>query len=141
MSEDNGKEDAFFQVAFAASVDALAGARSDFTRWLTSVGVSGEAFDDLSVLFSELGSNAIHAASETGEADVFVRAAGGGHDVTLEVLNAAGDSNETTRRWDLDDTLRTGGRGLLIVGELADGLDVDQEEGRLLVRCRRQLHR
>lgn len=141
MREDTRTEDAFFQTSFAARTDALAEARSDFARWLTSVGVSGEAFDDLSVLFSELGSNAVRAAPETGAADVCVRAAGGGDDVTLEVLNAVGRSEGMTLRWDLDDTLRTGGRGLLIVDALADGLDVDQEDGRLVVRCRRQLHR
>jgi len=56
----------------------------------------------------------------------------------LEVCNPQATWVDADRRWDLDDPLRAGGRGLLIVRSLVDDLDidVDPEAGSTTVRCR-----
>lgn len=124
-----------FVVTFPARVDALPGQRHDFSGWLRALGVEDDVADDLTVVFSELTTNAVHG-SPHGAATVNVRAACEDGEVVLDVRNTTAADGYGARRWDLDDPLREGGRGLLIVQALVDELDVRQAGGDLAVRCR-----
>ena len=42
-------------------------------------------------------------------------------------------------RWDLDDPLRGGGRGLLIVRAYTDTMEIDSVGGTVVVRCARRV--
>ena len=116
---------------------AVAPARREFAGWLSSIGLSSVA-DDLEVVFSELVANAASAADDpSGRVRVTARYAGGS--VTLEVTNA----HQAPLRpvpWDLEDGLREGGRGLLIVQALVDELEMGQDgAGRVVARCRKDV--
>ncbi|MFP5321573.1 MAG: ATP-binding protein [Acidimicrobiia bacterium] len=125
-----------FSLTCPAEVGAIADVRADFTAWLRRWVVDEETISDMTVVLSELLANAVSAAEGTGR--------------TVHVLACAEDSevvvavqNPTVRwvddRWDLDDPLRLGGRGLLIVRTLVDELEVDRDEraGTTTVRSRK----
>lgn len=124
-----------FDASFPARVDALPAQRHDFTGWLSRLGVDGDVADDLTVVFSELTTNAVHG-SPNACARVNVRAACEDDELVLDVRNTTAPDRYGATRWDLDDPLREGGRGLLIVRALVDELDVSLDGGDLAVRCR-----
>lgn len=127
-----------FAVTFPARVDALPSQRHGFTGWLRAMGVHGDVADDLHVVFSELTTNAVHGSPDDA-ALVDVRAAYQDGEVVLDVRNTTETDGYGARRWDLDDALREGGRGLLIVQALVDELDVRRAGRDLAVRCRVEL--
>lgn len=118
----------------------LSSARREFADWLHALGVDHETTDDLLVVMSELGANAVRESPADGrpptveatldEAGVHVEVA---NEVDVEAERRAHD------RWDLEDPLRTGGRGLLVVSALMDDVDVAVDGRRLHVRCTRTL--
>lgn len=116
------------------SLAELSQVREDFTAWLATVTDSGELVEDLSVVISELGANAVHG-SPRGAEPATVRAWMDGSVLTLEVSNHVGQDDEAEIDWDLEDPLRTGGRGLLLVSAFVDDIEVDVEDDLLLVRC------
>lgn len=120
-------------------MEALAGARHQFCRWLQGTPVSEHLWGEFAVAFSELTANAVGAAGDALLA-VRTRAWCEGTDVVLEVVNAAPGSSGPMRRWNLQDRLRSGGRGLGIVQALVDSVEVDRDaRGHLVMRCRRSL--
>lgn len=128
-----------FATWFPARADALCFARHDFEVWLRDTCVDDEAQSELGVVFSELAANAVDASPKPS-AEVVARAWHDGDDVVLEIVNASERSSQRPSDWDLEDPLRTGGRGLVIVQAFVDHLEVATEAGgRLLVRCRRHL--
>lgn len=130
-----------FATWFPARPDAMCFARHDFEVWLRATCVDDEAQSELGVVFSELAANAVDASPKPS-AEVIARAWHDGEDVILEIVNASGRSSQPPSDWDLDDPLRQGGRGLVIVEAFVDELEVANEDGgRLRVRCRRHLAR
>jgi len=127
-----------FELVFPARADALVAARQGFAQWLVSDPVDDDAQFELSVVFSELAMNAVDGSPGVTD-EVAARAWWDGADLVLEIVNAT-DGFSDTGRWDLDDPLRAGGRGLMIVRELMDDLEIARRDGhRLAVRGRRRM--
>jgi anti-sigma regulatory factor (Ser/Thr protein kinase) len=115
-------------------------ARLWFGQWLTRTGGDPEMCEDLLVVLSELLANAAEAAPDV-ESTLSVRARWEDDGVVLEVTNPVAPWVDAAIRWDLDDPLRTGGRGLLIVSALVDEISAVQDLDRnaMTLRCRRSL--
>lgn len=125
-----------FAARHLASVADLSDVRGDFTRWLEGAGVAAERIDDLSVVFSELGSNAVRE-TPAGADPADVAAVIDGARLRLEMSNSVSSDTETSvaADWDLEDSMRTGGRGLLLVSAFVDKIDVEVVDRRLVVKC------
>jgi anti-sigma regulatory factor (Ser/Thr protein kinase) len=129
-----------FQTSFPPRTDALARARKSFSAWLRRR-TQGDAVDELEIVFSELAANAVDASPD-GADEVTGRAWCEGSDLVLDLVNRTDPaaSSVPAARWDLDDPLRTGGRGLVITEALVDSMEVRLAPGqRIVVRCRRRL--
>lgn len=128
-----------FQTTFAPSSEALAPARRSFSNWLHCRTGADDVADELEIVFSELAANAVHASPT--EADEVTGRAWYDDDVlVIDITNRTEPSGSTESPWDLDDPLRTGGRGLVIAQAFVDSMEVTLEPGqRLLVRCRRRI--
>lgn len=115
---------------------SVTAARHAFDAWLRGTSASEDERADLAIVISELASNAIEGASDgTGEIRASVH---DGH-VELEVTNRVDGDQEDALRWDLDDPLRGGGRGLLIVRAYTDSMEVHSTPDTVVVRCALQL--
>lgn len=140
-SQPSSPTDDAFRTSFPPRMDALARARRAFSAWLRRR-TQGEAVDELEVVFSELAANAVDASPE-GSEEVIGRAWCEGSELVLDVVNRTDPvaaATEPVGRWDLDDPLRAGGRGLVITEALVDSMEVRLAPGqRLVVRCRRRL--
>lgn len=119
-----------------ASVADLSAVRAEFVAWLEGVGVVEDRIDDLSVVLSELGANAVRETPEGAE-EACVTAIVNDGILEIEVSNEVSPStaSPSEHEWDLSDPLRTGGRGLLLVSAFVDDIDVDVVDRRLVVRC------
>ena len=127
-----------FQTSFPARNDALARARRSFADWLCRR-AGEDVTTELEIVFSELAANAVEASPDDSDR-VTGRAWCDGPDLVLDLTNRADPGAEATSRWDLEDPLRTGGRGLVITEALVDSMEVSLEPGqRLVVRCRRRI--
>lgn len=115
-------------------VGALAVVRRAFVDWMEYADIPHERIEDLSVVISELGANAVRATPVGGQpATACARL--DERQLVLEVANEVDAGTETTIDWDLEDPLRTGGRGLLLVSAFVDDVDTTVVDGRLVVRC------
>lgn len=134
-----------FSIKCDADTALIADARKGFTAWLRRWVPNDEAIDDLTLVLSELMANAVRAASSEGTsgegATVHVIACQDGDEVVLAVRNPRVRWVGADTRWDLDDPLRPGGRGLLIVETLVDELEIehDERDGSTTVRSRRSV--
>lgn len=117
-----------------ASLAALAGVREAFVEWLAGVTTSAERIEDLAVVISELGANAVRGTPD-GHTPATVSAWVEDGNLILEVANHVEEITVPDGDWDLDDPLRTGGRGLLLVSAFVDDVHVDVEDDLLLIRC------
>jgi anti-sigma regulatory factor (Ser/Thr protein kinase) len=113
---------------------SVTAARHAFATWLQGL-ADDETVNDMTVVLSELASNATAGAAEGSASEV--RASVRGDELRLEVTNAVGDDD--VRRWDLDDPLRGGGRGLLIVRAYTDAVEIETAHGSVTVCCVRRL--
>lgn len=115
---------------------SLSGARSEFAAWLDEAGFDDERIDELSVAFSELVANAVRESPDDG-APPGVQAGFDGDNLVLEVSNEVAETSAAAVKadWDLNDPLRTGGRGLLLVSAFVDEIEVDVVDARLVIRC------
>jgi anti-sigma regulatory factor (Ser/Thr protein kinase) len=129
-----------FPARSLASVADLSELRTEFTMWLEGAGMCAERVDDISVVFSELGANAVRETPVAAE-PATVAASIDGSTLMLEFANTVRSEAPTPedKDWDLDDPLRTGGRGLLLVSAFVDRIDVDVVDRRLVVRCEASL--
>lgn len=123
-----------FPARHVSSLAALAAVREAFVEWLAGVTTSDERIEDLSVVISELGANAVRG-TPAGAAPATVTAWVEGDQVVLEVANRVDDVGVPDVAWDLEDPLRTGGRGLLLVSAFVDDVHVDVEGDVLVIRC------
>lgn len=138
-SEPEQPPDDRFVQSIAPSTEELPRARRDFSRWLEQRRVARRISGELAIVFSELTANAVNAAEKVGRR-VQARAWCEGPELVLEVVNPSPGSSKPTRRWDLDDQLRSGGRGLQIVHALVDSVESGGDgQGRVVVRCRRSI--
>lgn len=114
-------------------------ARSALAQWLRAGSVDHDAAKDLTVVASELLANAIDASP--GDATVALRGTRESGVVVLEAINRVSEWVSPADRWDLDDPLRTGGRGLLIVSALVDHIEAEHDVANFctVVRVRRDL--
>ena len=130
-----------FETAFPARSDALAPVRRSFAVWLHRR-TDDDTADELEIVFSELAANAVDASPDCDH-EVEGRAWCEGHDVVIDIANRTdpgSDPDNGLPRWDLDDPLRTGGRGLVITEAFVDSMEVTLEPGqKLVVRCRRRI--
>jgi anti-sigma regulatory factor (Ser/Thr protein kinase) len=120
-----------------ASASAIAEARSAFEAWLREVGAVEDDVQDMAVVLSELASNAAAGAAPGSGADI--SAVLDRDELRLEVANRIDSRLDDITRWDLDDPLRGGGRGLLIVRAYTDSMEVLSADETVTVRCRRRL--
>lgn len=118
------------------SVADLSDVRGEFVSWLEGMGVEEDRIDDLSVVLSELGANAVRE-TPAGAGAALVAATIDGATLTIEVSNEVSPASvpPSDHEWDLSDPLRTGGRGLMLVSAFVDEVDVDVVDRRLVVRC------
>lgn len=125
-----------FSSTCPAEPAAIADVRQGFTAWLRRWVPDDDTVGDMAVVLSELLANAVNATEGSGRT-VHVIACADGDDVVLAVRNPR--VRWVSDRWDLDDPLRVGGRGLLIVRSLVDELEVDHDEraGTTTVRSRK----
>lgn len=117
-----------------SSLAALAGVRESFVEWLAGVTTSEDRIEDLSVVISELGANAVRGTPE-GADPATVSAWVDDDRIVLEVANRVEDLTVPDADWDFDDPLRTGGRGLLLVSAFMDDVNVEVEGDVLVIRC------
>jgi anti-sigma regulatory factor (Ser/Thr protein kinase) len=116
------------------SVGALASVREAFVEWLAGVTTSEDKIEDLSVVISELGANAVRGTPEGRDAAT-VAAWVEDNLLVLEVANHVEEITVPDADWNLEDPLRTGGRGLLLVSAFVDDVHVDVEGDLLIIRC------
>ena len=121
-----------------SSLAALAAVREAFVEWLAGVTTSEERIEDLSVVISELGANAVRGTPE-GAQPATVSAWVEDSQVVLEVANRVEEITVPEVDWDLEDPLRTGGRGLLLVSAFVDDVHVDVDGDVLVIRCTTRL--
>jgi anti-sigma regulatory factor (Ser/Thr protein kinase) len=127
-----------FRITLDPIMVAIAESRQSFERWLDDLGLDDGAREELAVVFSELVSNATRAAARTGdvpEIEAWIEP----DSVVLEVSNPVAPGETAVLDWNLDDPLRQGGRGLMIVRAYTDDVSVTTAEDTLTVRCRRLL--
>ena len=127
-----------FPPRHVTSLAALAAVRESFVEWLGGVTTSEERIEDLSVVISELGANAVRG-TPPGADPATVTAWAEDRSVVLEVANRVEDLTIPDADWDFDDPLRTGGRGLLLVSAFVDDVSVEVEGDLLVIRCTTQL--
>jgi len=121
-----------------ASLAALASVRAEFAEWLAGVPASEDRIEDLSVVISELGANAVRGTPpgrDAATASAWVEDDGAQRTVVLEVANHVEDVTIPDADWDLEDPLRTGGRGLLLVSAFVDDVHVEVDGDLLVIRC------
>lgn len=118
------------------SLAGLAEVRRSFVEWLQGFGVAADQIDELSVVISELGANAVRESHPNSEPPT-VEASTEGTTLHLRVENGVGPETTAAHEhdWDFDDALRTGGRGLLLVSAFVDDVLVEVVDQRLSVRC------
>lgn len=119
-----------------ASVADLSAVRAEFVAWLRSVELAEDRVDDLSVVISELGANAVRETPPGAPLPTVAATLDDGL-LVIEVSNdvSAASTVPSEHEWDLNDPLRTGGRGLLLVSAFVDDVDVVVDHRRLVVRC------
>ncbi|HEX4901166.1 MAG TPA: ATP-binding protein [Acidimicrobiales bacterium] len=126
-----------FTWRLVADLDAVPIARRAFEGWLRDIRVSDDDVHDLTVVLSELGSNAANGAAPGTHARI--ESWLDGEVLHLAVANRVDEAATDIQRWDLDDQLRGGGRGLLIVRAYTDSMEIDTAGGEVSVLCTRRL--
>lgn len=127
-----------FAWALGAGTGSIGSARQAFLSWLEQVSTDAELLQDMSVVVSELASNALDGG-DPHRPEAEVRAELQGDVLHVVVSNRLPGDVTDIRHWDLDDALRGGGRGLMIVRAYTDSLSVDSTAGTVIVRCTRRL--
>ena len=133
-------EQQWFHHEMVPTNDAIVGARFGFEAWLREQRVGAEAREDLAVVLSELGANAVAAAAGSDER-IRVQAWRDGTAIVVEVENAAASGPGGVVFHSEQDPLRGYGQGLLIVTAYTDSVEVipPQGQGGLVVRCRKEI--
>ncbi len=115
------------------SVQSFPELRDGLRRFLDQRGIPSETRDDLILATQEACNNACQHAIEGAGCDVFVTCLDGA--ITIEVAdNGRGfDFDRVKAAWP-PTLMASGGRGLFLVAELADGVEVVRRRSGTLVR-------
>jgi anti-sigma regulatory factor (Ser/Thr protein kinase) len=110
-----------FAVVLAATPISVTTSRHDLARWLQALALTADQRDEILLAVSEAVTNAIEHGSGCDESKrVSIRASVRGHAVTATVKD--------TGRWipvdHVSATRKHRGRGLLLIRELADNVDI-----------------
>lgn len=128
-----------FLVHFDAHVSSVPESRRGFVAWMRQAELDDGTVEDLEVVFSELAANAVEASPGPTDA-VRAKAQIDADMLVLEVSNRSERPDRLPQTPDLDDPLRSNGRGLLIARAFVDSVDIELEDpDRLLVRCCRRI--
>lgn len=123
----------FFEYRFPASPQGARLARQVLALWLHEQPVSQDDAFDLLLACAELCSNAVqHGASDADTVGLAARVEGGG--VLLEVHDDGHGFTLSGRRTPPAATAE-GGRGLQLVSEVTDAVEVRSDDGQTVVRC------
>lgn len=128
-----------WELTVDAAMAAAASARAELVAWLEARGADAVVVEEMAVVVSELVSNAVRATAPGTRPTVAAWVQDG--EVFLEVSNPISADAAERIDWNLDDPLRGGGRGLLLVRAFVDGLEVEPDmsiEG-VVVRCHRPI--
>ena len=115
-----------------ASLSELAAVREDFAGWLTEITASEEKVEDLAVVISELGANAVRGTPkgrDPATVSAWLEDDGGSRVVVLEVANHVEEVTIPDADWDLEDPLRNPSKGLeklLSVTGLSDHVTIER---------------
>ncbi|QKW13547.1 ATP-binding protein [Verrucosispora sp. NA02020] len=113
-------------------------ARHVLTTLLSLTDVGEEARDHLAVMMSEACANAVLHADSGSTVDVTILI--DGHDCLIEVGNRGDTPDDTQLAAELPDPLTVGGRGLPLIGALADtAAFLDADPGHVLLRLTKYL--
>ncbi|MGH9154590.1 MAG: ATP-binding SpoIIE family protein phosphatase [Acidimicrobiales bacterium] len=124
-----------FVHSFRSHPAAVGVARHLLSDWLTSEPIDQTVVDDLLLVADELCANAVHAGP-AGE--VVLRAQVEGDDVVVEVEDEVGHHPGIAPAGpEHPDPMAERGRGLYLVDALSDSVEVCEEDGRTIVRCRK----
>ena len=127
-----------FDSPVEATPSAVTPCRRRFSAWLRECDVDEDLVGELTIVFSELLSNAVKA-SQGVDGEVRTRAGLERDRVVIEVCNPLATSRGEVGRWDLGDPLRAGGRGLVIVRAYTDEVEIELRDDALVVRCSRRM--
>lgn len=116
-----------FSATYDADRSVIQEARQEFSGWLNGWVDDDDAVQDMVLVLSELLANAVDASPDPKAAVQVRGCTEDGREVVVEVRNMTERWVSAERRWDLDDPLRLGGRGLLIVGSLVDDLELEHD--------------
>ena len=130
----------WFSHAMPSTPAAIFGARDRFQEWLRAQDVEGEVLQDLVVVVSELGANAVAAAAGS-DSRIEMRAWREDVVLVLEVENAPRSRTGGVVFHNETDPLRGHGQGLMIVTAYTDSIEVipPRDETGLVVRCRKAI--
>ncbi|MFP5321060.1 MAG: ATP-binding protein [Acidimicrobiia bacterium] len=133
-SKSNGRD---FSWRLGTDAGSIPAARHAFEVWLRAHAVVDDDVHDMAVVVSELASNAAIGSPAGATAQISATVSRG--ELRLEVSNEVDPERADVQHWDLEDPLRGGGRGLLIVRAYTDTMEVDSVGGTVTVRCARRL--
>lgn len=116
------------------TVADLAEIRERFVHWLTAVTTAGDGqIDDLAIVVSELGANAIQATPD-GQPPPTIHGNIADTTLRIETCNHT-DAQCPAKDWDPQDPLRPHGRGLLLVSALTDSVSVKARDSQIIISC------
>jgi anti-sigma regulatory factor (Ser/Thr protein kinase) len=119
---------------FAPHVAELPVARHALRDWLTRAPRDPDAVQELLIVATELGTNAVRHA---GAGLVTLRAWEDGEAVVIEVESVDNAAEKSTVVRNLDDPLEEGGRGMVIVQALCNDVSIVMRGRTRYVRCRK----
>jgi len=107
-----------------ASTASISSARHEAGRWLASAGASAEDSQDVTLVVSELVTNAVRASAADDSVQLELAATDDGWAITVR---DRGEGFEPATPELPDDPLSIGGRGLAVVSTLAGPLSVERD--------------
>ena len=113
-----------FQRAYDGTSSTLVAARHDLIDWLTERGYDQELRDRAALVLSELATNAVQA-SPGSDYGVRARTGGDGSAVMTVTSHTEFEQPPPREHWGPATALALRGRGLMIVDEVADDVQVD----------------
>jgi anti-sigma regulatory factor (Ser/Thr protein kinase) len=116
-----------------ARIETISRVRRAVASWLGGLTLDDDDAGTVQVVVSELVANAVEASHEGEEIHVHLARRDGA--VTVEVVNPS-QRTAPVPIPAMADPMATRGRGLAIVGSLADQLSLVEEDGHTVARCR-----
>lgn len=127
-----------FDSRVAATALAASQTRDAFEVWMHTTQADENTMHELSIVFSEVMANAVRASPTVHhriEASSWVEDG----KIVLRIANLIVASSAPVTGPDLDDPLRTGGRGLLIVRAYTDTVRTELVGDTIAIRCERRI--